>query len=73
VGCIYGSGNTTVLDNGQLTAASIVQDTLTIGGSLSMACAGNTASVPEPSVLILLVSGSFSLLAFAWRRWKMTA
>jgi T5SS/PEP-CTERM-associated repeat protein/autotransporter-associated beta strand protein len=52
---ITGSGTTQVL-SGSLTAASIVQDTLTIG----------TNTVPEPATIVLLAVAT--LAALAWRR-----
>jgi T5SS/PEP-CTERM-associated repeat protein/autotransporter-associated beta strand protein len=51
---ITGSGTTQVL-TGSLTAASIVQDTLTIGGPAN--------AVPEPSSLILLALSALAMLA----------
>jgi T5SS/PEP-CTERM-associated repeat protein/autotransporter-associated beta strand protein len=54
---ITGSGTTQVL-SGSLTAKSIVQDTLTIGGPAN--------AVPEPSSLILLALSALAILA--WRR-----
>jgi T5SS/PEP-CTERM-associated repeat protein len=54
---ITGSGTTQVL-TGSLTAASIVQDTLTIGGPAN--------AVPEPATIVLLAMSA--LAAIAWRR-----
>jgi autotransporter-associated beta strand protein len=68
VGNISGTGETCVM-GGDLTATSIVQDTLTIGAVLSSA-GDNLSTVPEPSVLTLIGFGVISLIAYAWHRRK---
>jgi autotransporter-associated beta strand protein len=66
VGNITGTGNTTVYDNSILNAKSIVQDTLTIGGAISLPAA---SAVPEPSSIVLLtLAGLGLLLAFKRRK-----
>ena len=62
VGNIIGAGNTTVYDQGSLTAVSIVQNTLTIGGIMP------TTAVPEPSVVALLGVAAIGLFSYGWRR-----
>jgi T5SS/PEP-CTERM-associated repeat protein/autotransporter-associated beta strand protein len=54
---ITGSGTTQVL-TGSLTASSIVQDTLTIGGPAN--------AVPEPATIVLLAVATLAM--FVWRR-----
>ena len=62
LGDIIGTGSTLVGDFAQLSVASIVQDTLTIGGNYSSLIVSNSldnlqnASVPEPSTSTFLVS-----------------
>jgi autotransporter-associated beta strand protein len=76
VGAINGSGITQVDSGATLTAASIVQGTLTIGSGATVTIQaipggplGNTiAPVPEPSALVLLGIGFISLLRYAWRK-----
>lgn len=72
---IIGHGSTLVNDSAQLTASSITQDTLTIGGDYSslltpLRSSSNTSisAVPEPMAFSLL--GSFSLVCavYAWRK-----
>jgi fibronectin-binding autotransporter adhesin len=60
VSTINGAGITQVL-TGSLTATSIVQDTLIIGGGSA------AAAVPEPCTLVLLVLAGMGAL-LAWRR-----
>jgi hypothetical protein len=64
VGRIEGNGTTAVL-SGSLTAESIVQDTLIIGGTA--ANNSNAAAVPEPGSFLLLVSAALGMLAFFYR------
>jgi formylglycine-generating enzyme required for sulfatase activity len=59
-GTIEGSGNTAVVGNGMLSAMSISQGSLQIGG------ASTVTAVPEPSALALLSAASMALLY--WRR-----
>ncbi len=56
LGAISGTGSTLVDGGAQLTADSIVQDTLTIGGDHGslLAAVSSNAAVPEPSALALL-------------------
>jgi autotransporter-associated beta strand protein len=68
VDTITGTGETSVM-GGDLTATSIVQDTLTIGAVFSSA-GDNLLTVPEPSVLSLIGFGVISLITYAWRRRK---
>jgi fibronectin-binding autotransporter adhesin len=75
VGAIGGNG-TTKVDSGSLTAASISQNTLTIGSGATVSIqalpggpqGSAIIAVPEPSVLILLGIGAISLASCAWRR-----
>jgi autotransporter-associated beta strand protein len=57
VGSISGNGTTYVADGATLYAASIVQDTLVIGGSPSLVGAASFAAVPEPATWLLLAIG----------------
>jgi autotransporter-associated beta strand protein len=76
VGAIGGGGSTSVAANSHLSAASIVQDTLSIGagGSViiretpSAAGQSNASQVPEPGVLALLCAGAACLLPWLRRR-----
>jgi autotransporter-associated beta strand protein len=63
VGTITGSGTTQVDDSATLTATSIVQNSLVIGGT---AVAVN--AVPEPSTWVLLVIGAWGFVLAAYRR-----
>jgi hypothetical protein len=62
---VIGFGSTKVCDGATLRAASIVQDTLTIGGT---AASASCAAVPEPSAFLLI--GMAVLGAFAFFRKK---
>ena len=59
---LTGKGTTTINGNGTLILASIVQDTLVIGGSTTV------APVPEPSTLVLLVLAGLALAGVYFRR-----
>jgi fibronectin-binding autotransporter adhesin len=61
VGSITGSGTTIVDSGANLTAASICQGTLIIGTLTRSTPSETTTSVPEPSVIVLLI-GAFILL-----------
>ncbi len=65
VGNITGAGTTIVSNHASLTATSIVQDTLIIGGTSPMA-----AAVPEPGVLTLLASLGLAAFAASFLRKK---
>jgi hypothetical protein len=66
---ILGTGNTTVLAGADLTAGSISQNSLTIGGSLRAFNNGSSAQpVPEPASLSLLLATG--ILASLYRIWK---
>jgi hypothetical protein len=77
VGIISGTGMTSVAAGSELTATSIIQDTLTIGAGATLTIAaipGGPQSagdgllpVPEPSALILLCIGAVSLFVYAMR------
>jgi autotransporter-associated beta strand protein len=67
VGVISGTGYTSVYDGMTLTATSITQDGLTIGGYPPLPLAA-TAAVPEPSAMLLLAFAGLGLLAAALRR-----
>jgi hypothetical protein len=72
VGAISGTGRTTV--HGRLTAASIVQDTLSIGAGGSVVIREATGAgagvnaVPEPAVWTLLIAAGACLLPVVRRR-----
>ena len=70
VGDIAGSGSIMVGNNARLTAHSIVQDTLTIGGDYSSLLTPAKAAVPEPGSLAILASLGV-VLAAAWLRKKI--
>jgi len=71
VGDISGSGTTQVDSGASLTAASISQNTLTIGSGATVTIqaipggplSNTIAAVPEPSTLVLLAA-AFLMLAF---------
>jgi hypothetical protein len=64
-GAITGTGITQVNSGATLTAKSIVQDTLIIGGVR----AANANQVPEPSSFILLLAGGIGAFVTVWR-WR---
>jgi autotransporter-associated beta strand protein len=69
LGTVSGSGSLKVGGSSTLTATSIVQDTLTIGGDYSslippVADASSAQTVPEPASLALLASLAVILTAF---------
>jgi autotransporter-associated beta strand protein len=66
VGTISGTGITKVLDGATLTATSIVQDTLVIGGTGGAAL----AAVPEPSTLVLAAMGLIAMCFVVLRRFR---
>ena len=72
VGSITGSGTTSVLPQGSLTANSIVQNTLTIGAGASVTIrettGGSANAVPEPGTWALLCAGALCLLSLRRRR-----
>jgi fibronectin-binding autotransporter adhesin len=70
VGAITGTGITQINAGATLTAQSIIQNTLSIGGTgAGFAADSSTISqVPEPGTIALLGMGAFGLLAWAWRR-----
>jgi autotransporter-associated beta strand protein len=59
-GSVTGSGSLVVLNGASFSAASIVQDSLTIGGT--------TAAVPEPNMLVLLVGAGLIGIGIVSRR-----
>jgi hypothetical protein len=61
LGTLTGGGNTSVVGDGVLNAASISQDSLCIGGAMPV------TAVPEPSSFALLSAAGVALL-LAWRR-----
>jgi hypothetical protein len=69
VGNITGSGVTLVGNGAQLTAHSIVQDTLTVGGNYGSLLPAS-AAVPEPGVLILLALAIVPLAALVQKKKK---
>ena len=79
VGVISGNGTTLVDTGAKLTAASISQNTLTIGSGATVTIqaipggplSGTTALVPEPSTLVLLGIGIVSLAVCTWQRRDM--
>ncbi|MCC6127003.1 MAG: PEP-CTERM sorting domain-containing protein [Pirellulales bacterium] len=66
VGVISGTGTTSVYDGMTLTATSISQDGLYIGGYAPLAL--NAVAVPEPSILLLLAFSGLGLIAVVARR-----
>jgi autotransporter-associated beta strand protein len=69
LGTVSGSGSLKVGGSSTLTATSIVQDTLTIGGDYSSlvppaSAAAPTQSVPEPASFALLASLGIALAAY---------
>lgn len=67
---IDGTGTTTVYNNGSLTAKSIRQKALIIGGSAPLAAMHSIATVPEPSIVSLITIAGFSLLLYYRRLLK---
>ena len=80
LGNITGAGSTLVGSSATLTVASIVQDTLTIGGDYSSlvgayspvsSATAATTLVPEPCSLVLLASLGVAFAAVSsYRRWR---
>jgi T5SS/PEP-CTERM-associated repeat protein/autotransporter-associated beta strand protein len=74
VGAISGTGITQVIGSAKLTAQSIIQNSLTIGGTgagfADMAEASSMSEVPEPSTVILFAMGCVGLVAYTWLRQK---
>jgi autotransporter-associated beta strand protein len=71
VGTIVGSGTTQVNASASLTAVSIVQDSLIVGGSAAAAGAADAPAVnavPEPGTLVLLVMSGLGAIAIARNR-----
>jgi autotransporter-associated beta strand protein len=64
---ITGTGTTTVYDGTILSAHSIVQDTLVIGGTIALPPA-SAAAVPEPGTFALLAFAGLGLVLFLKRR-----
>jgi autotransporter-associated beta strand protein len=69
VGNITGPGVTLVGNGAQLTAHSIVQDTLTVGGNYGSLLPAS-AAVPEPGVLVLLALAIVPLAALVQKKKK---
>ncbi|MGA2059429.1 MAG: autotransporter-associated beta strand repeat-containing protein [Thermoguttaceae bacterium] len=77
VGALSGTGNTTLSASTQLTATSVVQNTLTIGAGATLTIApipggplagmGSISPVPEPSTWALLMLAAMGLGMY-WRR-----
>ncbi|MBN2580617.1 MAG: autotransporter-associated beta strand repeat-containing protein [Pirellulales bacterium] len=65
LGVIEGTGSMTVLDSAGVTAASITQGTLTIGGGGGGGAAAAAAPVPEPGAWTLLLIGLIGIAG--WR------
>ena len=69
LGNIIGNGDTYVGSSAHLTAKSIVQDTLTIGGDYrSILASAPHAAVPEPGTLVLLATLGFILALTYFRK-----
>jgi T5SS/PEP-CTERM-associated repeat protein/autotransporter-associated beta strand protein len=71
-GMITGNGTTQVYAGATLTAASIMQDTLIIGGTAASWASSSESSsanqVPEPSAITLVFAGFLGVLFPIWRR-----
>ncbi|MGD0655129.1 MAG: autotransporter-associated beta strand repeat-containing protein [Thermoguttaceae bacterium] len=77
VGDISGTGTTYILDGGNLTASSVVQDTLTIGAVTTFTIASlsggsqsgssSTTPVPEPSTIALLIAAALGIVIYCKR------
>jgi autotransporter-associated beta strand protein len=65
-GALTHSPDVTVANGAQLFAASIVADSLTIGGSNN----SSAQAVPEPSAMVLAILGGLGLMTFLLRRRK---
>jgi fibronectin-binding autotransporter adhesin len=74
-GILTGLGITEVSSGSNLNATSIFQNTLIIGTHVMSASTalGGTATVPEPTALVLLAMGLVGLIGLAWRKRFVTS